>query len=177
MSRFLLKRDDTSINAPAPEQLAVGELVINSVTGKLYSKITSGEIIEYIGKKVCSVAVPEVSFIYESNTFNDLINDFCCAGAIFSVVVDKLQLEPANYSFSLVELTNNTTTEKIILNDPEYSIYTENDTEYRSATIPVNLSINASAYTNISLFKFNVFLDSVKILETLVTIQCLEANR
>jgi hypothetical protein len=173
---LLLKRDETGIKAPAPEQLEVGELLINSVTGKLYTKLISGDVIEYIGQKVCFNAVPEVLFTYENTNTGDLINNFCCAGAMVVITVKKLRLEPANYTFSVVELTNNTTSDNIIVNTPEYSTYTLDNVTYRQAVIPVNLSVNPTSYKNISLFKLNIFLDSIKISETLLTIQCLEAN-
>lgn len=177
MSKLLLRRDDSSTNAPAPEQVEVGELVLNSVTGKMYTKLTNGELVEYIGQKTCFSAIPEVSFIYEQVNVGDLINRFCCSGAFLTVVVNKLRISPANYRFSIVELTNNTTPDKIIVSQPEYDLYTENNISYRRANIPVNLSINSSNYNNISIFKFNIFLEDVKISETLLTVQCLEVNQ
>jgi hypothetical protein len=175
MSLFL-KRDEEGTRAPSPDQLGIGELVVNSVTGKLYTKIITGDIIEYIGQKVCFNSVPEVTFSYENNSVNDLLNNFCCAGGMIVATVNKLKLEPASYSFTIVELTNNTTQNNITVNEPEYNIYTASGISYRQAIIPVSLSINSSSYKNISLFKFNIFLDSIKISETLLTIKCLEAN-
>lgn len=175
-SKLLLKRDESSINPPAPEQVDVGELVINSVTGKLYTKLSNGDLIEYIGQKVCFNSVPTVSFNYEGDDTVDLINKFCCAGAMLTVIVSKLRPSPSEYSFSIVELTNNTTQDKIIVNTPEYEIYNDNGVSYRRANIPASISVNPSSYTNISIFKFNIFLDSIKISETLLTIQCLEAQ-
>lgn len=176
MSRLILKRDDESSSYPAPEQLEVGELVFNAVTGKLYSKAISGDIIEFIGQKVCFSSNPVVEFYYENQNTGDLIDNFCCSGGLLTIVISGLRPEPANYSFSVVELTNNTTPDRIVLNDPEFSIYTESDTLYRKATIPSTISVNPSFYNNISLFKLNIFLDNIKIFEFIFTIQCLESN-
>lgn len=173
---LLLKRDEEGIKAPAPEQLEVGELVVNSITGKLYTKLKNGDVVEFIGQKVCFNAIPEVIFSYENVNTGDLISKFCCAGGMIVVTVNKLRLEPANYSFTVVELTNNTTANNIVVNEPEYNTYTVSGTTYRQAVIPVSLSVNPSSYKNISLFKLNIFLDNIKISETLLTIQCLEAN-
>jgi hypothetical protein len=175
MSRFLLKRDDTSVNAPAPEQVAVGELVLNSKTGKLYTKLVSGDMIEYIGSKVCFSTIPTVKFYYEDKNTGDIINNFCCAGGMLFIEIEKLKTEPADYSFSIVELTNNTTPNNIIINTAEYSVYTENSKTYRKAILPISISVNPDAYKNISIFKFNIFIDSNKLSEHLITIQCIEA--
>ena len=39
MSAGYMKRDITTSNPPAPEQIGVGEVVINAVTGIMYSKL------------------------------------------------------------------------------------------------------------------------------------------
>lgn len=174
MSKLLLKRDETSQAAPAPEQLEIGELVLNSVTGRLYTKLKSGDVVEYIGQKVCFTALPVVKFYYENVDVGDLIDNFCCAGGMLIVTVEKLRIEPAAYTFSLVELTNNTTAENISLSSPEYEVYTESGSTYRKASIPVTLSVNPTSYKNISIFKLNVFLEGIKISEHLITLKCLE---
>jgi hypothetical protein len=73
-----LKRDLTSTAAPATNQIEVGELAINAKTGVLYSKMTDGTVIKFVGTAVCDsehnnscpVPVPEISF-------SDVTN-FCC---------------------------------------------------------------------------------------------------
>lgn len=175
MSKFLLKRDDTSINAPAPDQVEVGELVLNAKTGKMYTKLVSGDMIEYIGSKVCFSTIPIVKFYYENIETGDIVNNFCCAGGMLFIQIEKLKIEPANYSFSIVELTNNTNPQNISINTAEYTNYTEDNKSYRKAIVPVNLAVNSTAYKNISIFKFNIFIDNNKLSEHLITIQCLEA--
>lgn len=176
MSKLILKRDEESTGHPAPEQLEVGELLFNALTGKLYSKVKNGDVIEFIGQKVCFTTLPTVQFYYENENTGDLIDNFCCSGGLLSIIVDKLRPDPSNYTFSVVELTNNTTTDRIVLDDPEFTVYTQNSVTYKKATIPTTISVNPSAYNNISLFKLNIFLDSVKIFELIFTIQCLESN-
>lgn len=183
MSKFLLKRDDTSVNPPAPEQVEVGELVLNAKTGKLYTKLVSGDMIEYIGSKVCFVSIPTVKFYYENVNTGDLINNFCCAGAMLFIEIEKLNPDVSNYSFSMVELTNNTNSQNITINAAEFSVYTETPVppattgrQYKKATVPISISVNPDSYKNISMFKFNIFLDDNKLSEHLITIQCLEAQ-
>jgi hypothetical protein len=185
--KLLLKRDIEGENPPASDQISVGELVFNGVTGKLYSKLVDGSIIEYIGQKICFDPLIEISFFYENNVIappNYLINNFCCAGGLFTIVIDKLKIEPMNYSFSLTELTNNTSPQNITLSPPSYSIYTttenDNTVTYRKATIPASISITDINYNNISLFQFSVY-DTItgRLIrggEKILTIKCLEAN-
>lgn len=52
-NRIILKRDETTPNHPCPEDLAVGELVLNAMTGNLYTKLVSGQVVYYPGTMVC----------------------------------------------------------------------------------------------------------------------------
>lgn len=176
MSRLLLKRDETSVNAPSADQLQVGELVLNSVTGKLYTKLSNGDIMEYIGQKVCYSILPSIKYFYEDKEVSDSIQGFCCAGGIFVAEVSGLRLSPVNYTFALVELTTNTSPQNITVGAPEYSVYAVSGINYRKALIPITLSINSSSYKNISIFKLNVFSEGIKISEHIITLQCLEAG-
>ncbi len=175
MSRFLLKRDDVSLNAPAPEQIEIGELLLNAKTGKLYTKLVSGDIIEYIGSKVCFTTIPVVKFYYEEVNTGDIIENFCCSGGMLFVEIEKLKLQPTEYGYTITELTNNTTQNDLIINDAEYTIYTESEKTYRKAVVPITISVNANNYKNISIFKFNIFVDGNKLSEHLITLQCIEA--
>lgn len=183
MSKFLLKRDDTSVRPPAPEQIEVGELVLNAKTGKLYTKLVSGDIIEYIGSIVCFASIPTVKFYYENINTGDLINNFCCSGAMLFIEIEKLNPDSSNYSFSMVELTNNTNPQNVVINTAEFVTYQETPIppsttgkRYKRATVPISISVNPDSYKNISMFKFNIFIDNNKLSEHLITIQCLEAQ-
>lgn len=173
--KLLLKRDNTSAGFPSSNQVDVGELVINSTTGKLYSKLEDGSIIEWIGQKICFEPVPTLKVYYGSiEIINDNINDFCCLGSIIEFEIDKLKPAPAKYSFELLELTSNTTPQNIQIQTPIYTLYNEQESSFRKALVPVNLSILIDNQP-ISIFKFIINDDSVvskKIIEKIITIKC-----
>lgn len=178
--RLLIKRDETSNGFPAPDQLEVGELVINSKTGKLYSKLIDGSIIEWIGQKICFEPIPTISFSYNNESISNIEN-FCCAGDNIIVTVDKLKVEPFEYIFSFIELTQNSSPELINIADPQYSTYTETidnvSTTIRKAIVPINLSTKSTSYNNINIFKFIVYDSNNNILaEQILTFKCVEAS-
>lgn len=171
---------------PSPDQVDIGELVINTITGKLYTKLDNGTVVEFISQRICFDPPPEVSFFYENRAIlapDYLINNFCCAGGLLTAVVDKLKPEPVVYNFSLVELTTNTSSDKISIGSPAYTTYSlvENDVEniYRKASIPISISFDEINYNNISLFQFKISDSLGKIIrgsEKILTIKCLESS-
>jgi hypothetical protein len=185
MSLLLFKRDETGSSHPSAEQLSVGEIVINSVTGKIYTKLVDGSVIEFIGQKICFDPLPEVFTLYENTPiYNDIVTDFCCTGAILEFEVKKLKLEPAPYSFRLTELTNNSDPKDVTIQVPKFSTYeekippkppstAETIIQYRKAIVPINLAINLNTQ-GISLFKFAVIGDPSRppLIEKIVTIRC-----
>lgn len=174
--KLFLKRDNTSEGHPHPDQLEVGELVMNSVTGRLYSKLTDGSIVEWVSQKVCFDVAPTISYYYDNNLVLDSINGFCCAGDILVAEIRGLKPAPAEYVFELVELTSNTLLSNIRLSPAQFVSYTETKDDetinLRQATVPINLSINNT--NNISIFKFIVSLDGRKLIEKLINIKCFE---
>lgn len=185
MSLLLLKRDETGTGHPHSSQVNVGELVINSVTGKIYTKLVDGSIVEFIGQKICFDPTPTVSLIYENALINnDVIDNFCCAGALLQFEVQKMKRAPATYEFAVTELTSNALAQDIQIQLPEYFDYTEEvpgataqdpkvTIEYRKAIVPVNLTISGDV-NNLSLFKFTVSLNNRKLTEKIFTIKCQE---
>jgi len=178
--RLQLKRDETSNGFPAPDQIAVGELVINSKTGKLYTKLVDGSIMEWIGEKVCFEPVPIITFEYNNQNINN-IDKFCCAGDNIIVKIDKLKPEPFIYNFNFVELTQNSKPELINISDAKYETYDETvgniTREVRKTTIPINFSINSANFNNISMFKFIISENNGSIItEQIITLKCLEAT-
>lgn len=176
-----LKRDETGTGFPSTDQIEVGELVINSKTGKLYSKLTDGSIIEWIGKKICFEPTPNISFMYNNGSVQN-INNFCCAGDTLLAVITNLKLEPEPYTFDFIELTENSSSELITISAPEYSTYQETvgtvTRTLRKAIVPINFSIDSSEYTNVSIFKFSVLNDIGTILsEQIITFKCIEGNQ
>jgi hypothetical protein len=174
--KLLLKRDNTSGGFPSTDQVDVGELVINSTTGKLYSKLQDGSIIEWVGQKICFEPTPTVKMYYDSEEItNDNIDNFCCLGAIIEFEVDNLKPAPYKYSFELTELTNNTSVQNIVVQTPIYTTYTSEDTTIRKALIPINVAISGEDQQPISIFKFIVNDTNViskKILEKIITLKC-----
>jgi hypothetical protein len=164
--KFKPKRDETSTSAPASNQLEVGELVMNSVTGKLYTKLVSGAIVEFVGQQVCYIAVPDIEF--------DNVSDFCCYGDVLTVKIRGLQPSPTTYSFEIQELTNNDSTTTV--RTPVYSNYTgssvagSNPVALREAIIPIDVEINGN--NPISIFKFTVLSGNIPLTEKTISICC-----
>ena len=184
--KLLLKRDETGDGHPSPEQVEVGELVMNSITGKLYTKLKDCSIIEFIGQKICFDPTPTVAMYYANNlVVNDILNDYCALGGVIEFQVSGLKLSPEEYDFSLVELTSNTLTGDIILQTPKYETYTTpkpgtttNETiTLRKASVPSQVSLTNGQGT-VSIFKFTVLSttnNNKKLVEKIVTIKCLTA--
>lgn len=167
--KLILKRDETTNGIPDFAQVDVGELVMNSVTGKLYTKLTDGTLIEFIGQKVCYGPIPTISY--------SAVNDFCCFGDILTATIKDLLPEPKSYTFEFTELTNNNSS--ITVNSPNYINYTLSGVQgipsgqtvtLREATIPINVSI--SGPNNISIFKLGVVSNNITITEKTIAISC-----
>jgi hypothetical protein len=61
-NRILLKRDQTTTNHPCPDDLAIGEIVLNAVTGNLYTKLVTGRIVMYKPSPVCDLNQVSMDF-------------------------------------------------------------------------------------------------------------------
>lgn len=174
MSKFKIKRDITSTNAPHPDQLEVGELALNAVTGKLYTKSISGKILEFVGKQICYDKLPIITF--------DDVSSFCCVGDLLNVKITELKAEPQEYIFELEDLTNNNVGSTI--NSPiytNYSVYPEPTgtgldeqlgppITMREAIVPININIAGSK--PITMLKFKVVTDNQEVAERTITISC-----
>lgn len=180
--KLLLKRDETGSGYPSPDQIEVGELVMNSVTGKLYSKLKDGSIVEWIGQRMCFEPTPDIITYYNSLAINnDSIDKFCCLGGVLSFEISKLQLEPEEYLFEFIELTNNSRLEDIQVQDAKFTQYTMPKPgsttitiPVRKAVVPINLAI-LNSQQPISIFKFTVISktqNNKKLAERIVTVKC-----
>jgi hypothetical protein len=149
MGSLLIKNDQTTNNAPSPSQIAVGEIAINAVTGRLYIKLTNGTVVEFIGRQVCFSKTPAITF--------DDVSNFCCAGDILSVKVIDL-LVGADYAFELEDISGNGVSYTI--NSPvytEYSYTPESSTttvQLKEAIIPI--TINITGTKNLTILKFKI---------------------
>lgn len=155
-----LKRDESSTNPPAPNQLEIGELVMNSKTGKLYTKLSSGIVVEFAGRQVCYAPVPMIAF--------DDVSNFCCNGDSLSVRVKGLQASNTNYTFVITELTNNSS--MFTITDVAYNNYTDNGQAYGEATVLISAEIDGA--DPISLMKFTVELNNQQLTEKVISICC-----
>ena len=170
--KFFLKRDITSTNPPHPDQLEVGELLLNALTGKLYTKLySSNQIVEFVGQSICYQKTPLISF-------SDVAR-FCCLGDLLTVTIKDLKNSPVNYAFEIDDLSNNTISATI--SEPIYSQYTIfSDTSsvdetpssvvLREAIVPISLSINGTK--PITILKFKVLTDNVVVAERTLSISC-----
>lgn len=165
--KLKLRRDEETSSSPAASQLEVGELVINSVTGKLYTKLVNGSVVEFDGRPVCFSAIPNIIF--------DDITNFCCYGDTLNVKVQELEPEPKDYSFEVIELTSNQSTITL----PENIYYTSytgmiaggsQPTELRQTIIPINVAISGNA--PISILKFSVLSDNTVLTERTISLSC-----
>jgi len=154
---LILKHDEVTTNNPGVAQLVLGELAINSITGKLYTRVRptnapkdgSGDIIfEFVGQPVCFTKMPTITF--------DTIDKFCCSGDVLKVKIMDL-LEINEYTFELEDLSANNT--DIDVNEPIYTIYTKTlangvNIHYKEAIVPITVKINGDKPWTI--FKFKV---------------------
>lgn len=170
--KFFLKRDITSTNAPHPDQLEVGELLLNAITGKLYTKLYgSNQVVEFASQTICYQKTPVISF-------GD-VSKFCCLGDLLTVTVKDLKNSPVNYVFEIEDLSNNSVSS--LISDPIYSSYTifadttsVNETPasivLRQAIVPISLSINGTK--PITILKFKVLTDNTPVAERTISISC-----
>ncbi len=176
------RRDISTTNIPSKDQIEIGEIVINAITGRLYTVTvnppivaggspTKGEVIEFVGSLVCQQATSVPEIIFSDTT------GFCCLGDTLGVEVSGLQ-ENTNYTFSVSELTENSSS--INLASANYTNYTGSvngtDINYlKSAIVPVsiNTSDNKSA---VSIFEFNVLSENDLITSKVVSVKCKDCS-
>lgn len=153
---LILKHCYENLNAPSPDQLQVGELVINSRTGKLYTRLaldnknppTPGPVVEFIGRQVCYDKIPSITF--------DTITNFCCNEDILKVKVVDL-IKDNDYRFEIEDISGNDIV--YIINEPIYTEYSisgpgNSIVELKEAVVPITLQIRGSK--NLSILKFKI---------------------
>lgn len=174
--KLKLKRDITSTNPPSSGEVDTGELVFNALTGKLYTKLHNGIVIEFVGRPICFTKTPII-------IFPDVTN-FCCLGDILNVTVKDLYPDKYidnKYLFFLDDITNSGKLSEIIQNDPIVSDYEVlPDTSIIDPTesvIPVPMKqaiipFNIKTEKPITILKFRLQLDSSVVAESKITITC-----
>ena len=173
------RREVNTVNPPSIEDFDVGEIVINTVTGRMYliqahfdegiQRVIKDNVIEFSGKVICQeqTNVPEIFF--------DDVSDFCCFGDTLSVEVSGLQRAPTNYSFEVEELTANSS--RIDIASANYKNYTGaldaagEPLLFRSALVPVNINVTKED-SSVSIFKFKILSENDLITEKVLSIKC-----
>lgn len=154
---LILKHCYENLNAPDPDQLQIGELVINVRTGKLYTRLaldnknppTPGPVVEFIGRQVCYDKIPSITF--------DSVENFCCNNDILKVKVVDL-LKDNQYRYEIEDISGNNVTSTI--NSEIYTEYTisgpgNSVIELKEAVVPITLQINGSK--NLTILRFTIF--------------------
>lgn len=174
--KLKIKRDITSTNPPSTGEIDVGELAFNALTGKLYTKLHNGIVIEFVGRPICFSKTPII-------IFPDVTN-FCCLGDILNITVKDISPDKyANdqYLFFLDDITNSGDKAEITLNDPiasDYEVLPDTSIiDPTEAVIPVPMKqliipFNIKTEKPITILKFRLQLDSNVIAESKVTITC-----
>jgi hypothetical protein len=174
--KLKIKRDITSTNPPATGEIEVGELAFNAITGKLYTKLQSGIVIEFVGRPICFSRNPII-------IFPDVTN-FCCPGDILNVTVKDLYPDKYTnnqYLFFLDDITNAGKVAEIVQNPPMVSDYDVlpdiSLADPAEAVIPVPMKqaiipFNIKTEKAITTLKFRVQLDSEVVATSQITITC-----
>jgi hypothetical protein len=155
MSAGYMKRDITTINPPAPDQIGVGEVVINATTGIMYSKLTNGIVVKYLPVYASASTVPVI-------TFSDY-STFCCTGDTLTATVSNLTVGES-YTYEFVDLNNNGVE---FTGDQTGSLLPTSD-----ASRSVSIILNMDGPESVTLVKFTVRLNNVIVAENIASICC-----
>jgi hypothetical protein len=174
--KFKLKRDISTSNPPNNDQVEVGELVFNAQTGKLYSKLQNGSIIEFIGKPVCFKKNPTIQF-------SDVTN-FCCSNDILYVTVldlDTSLWEDDKYVFGLADITKTnpgSTINGISINKENTTAYASRDSvAFSNYQDPGDISITDPSEIIVpvtfgrAIIPFDIILTNTSLLKFIVQIK------
>ena len=161
---LILRHDETTTNAPAADQISIGEIIINSVTGKLYTKLTNGTVVEFVGQQVCFTKLPSISF--------DTISNFCCSGDILKIKITDL-IELNDYSFEIEDISGNnvaTSLQNAIYTPYSSTLANGNTVNLKEAVVPCTVEINGSK--NITILKFKVIFENKELTSRIITLSC-----
>ncbi len=155
MSAGYTKRDITTTNPPAPDQIGVGEIVINAVTGIIYSKLTNGIVVKYLPVYASASTVPII-------TFSDY-STFCCTGDTLTATISNLTVGES-YTYEFVDLNNNGVE---FTGDDTGSLLPTSDSSRN-----VSIILNMDGPESVTLIKFVVRLNNVIVAENIASICC-----
>jgi len=170
---LILRHCYENINPPSPNQIQVGELVINSRTGKLYTRLaldatgTPGPVVEFVGQQVCYDKVPSITY--------DNVDNFCCQGDILNIKVVDL-IRNNNYTFEITDISsNNVSFITPNNNDIQYIDYeiagpANSLVLLKEAILPINVTISGSK--NLTILKFTILLNNKELTSRTIAISC-----
>ena len=100
--KYILKRETSTNNPPAADQLEIGELAINAKTGILYSKRSDGKVVKFM-----SVAIDDCNPGSDISSFAPVISHedlstFCCNGDVLTITINNL-LANNDYTFRITD--------------------------------------------------------------------------
>jgi len=160
---YFFQRDITTNNAPADNQIGIGELKINAKTGILYSKRTDGKIVRFL-----SIPIDDNSPGNDLLTFVPIIRfsdtaGFCCNGDTITITVDNLLVDNS-YTFQISDMVVNSTTYFSALDGIMSPISSS------SRQVSINISVSSVQYN--ALIKFSVLKDGVVLSENVKAVCC-----
>lgn len=160
---YFFKRDISSNNAPADDQISVGEFVFNAKTGILYGKRIDGKIIKFL-----SVPIDDKSPGVDLARFVPIIRfsdatGFCCNGDTLTVTINNL-LVGNQYTYTVTDTIVNSLT----YISSTAGVLSPTDSSRRE----VSLNIGISSLQNNALIKFSVYKDGVVLSENILPICC-----
>jgi hypothetical protein len=168
--QYILKREIETNNPPAPDQLDVGEIVINAKTGIMYSKRTDGKVVKFM-----SIAIDDCSPGNDITRFAPVIthedlSTFCCNGDVLTITVNNL-LANNEYSYRLFDTI---TGSSVYFDYLSTSFQTAEDALYPTDSSTRTVSINTYIFENQknALLKFSVLKNGVVLAETMIPICC-----
>ena len=146
---YFFKRDISTNNAPADDQIGVGELMVNAKTGILYSKRTDGKIVRFL-----SIPIDDTSPGNNLLTFVPVIKfsdvtGLCCNGDTITVTVNNLLVDN-QYTYVVSDTIVNSTT--------YISSTTGTLSPLNSSRREVSLNLGISSIQNNALLKYGVVL-------------------
>lgn len=168
--KYILKRELSSNNPPAADQLEIGELAINANTGILYSKRADGKVIKFM-----SVAIDDCNPGNDINRFAPVISHedlstFCCNGDVLTITVNNL-LADNEYSFRITDTITNSLVYFDYLS-ASYQLVEGSLFPTDSSTRTVSISTYIFESQKNALLKFSVLKNDVVIAETMLPIAC-----
>lgn len=144
-----LKRDISSNSAPAPEQIEVGELLINSNTGILYSKKVDGTVIKWTPNELCNTSYGNIMSAVPVISFEDT-GLLCCNGGAITVIVNNLVYNN-RYRLTITDLNPSL---NVVISSSSMELMPLNNSN-RSVTI--NLGIPSESEGEAAILKISIF--------------------